>query len=259
MKAHILLVEDDNDIVHSLSELLQREGMQVTSSATQNDAIRLAYDANYHFDLVLLDISLAQGNGFAACSAIKEQNPKLPIVFLTASSDEFNTVAGLAMGADDYIAKPFRPKELLARIHVILRRNRPNTESILQLKDVFIDLAKARVTKAGKDIDLSAIEYRLLLCLASKPGALVTREAMREALWNDANAYVGDNTISVYIKRLRQKLEDNPAEPELILTVRGRGYKTPAPSNAGGTNASGAFFSPERSDAHHNAGNERNA
>lgn len=247
MKARILLVEDDRDIVRTLSELLISEGAQVVCCDTQDAAIAYATGAQSGseiqrgnrmqlttahekptaaaFDIVLMDISLTQGNGFAACSAIKAAQPNLPVVFLTASGDEFNTVTGLSMGADDYIAKPFRSRELLARIAAILRRQRPAAESLLKTGDVIIDTARARVSKAGAEIDLSAIEYRLLLVLAAHPGTLITRDALREALWDDAGAYVGDNTISVYIKRLRQKLEDDPVEPRIILTVRGRGYK----------------------------------
>lgn len=236
MKARILLVEDDTDIVRSLSELLASEGASVVCCDTQDAAIAYATASHVHnttdkpneaapFDIVLMDISLAQGNGFAACSAIKAAQPNLPVVFLTASGDEFNTVTGFSMGADDYIAKPFRPRELMARIAAILRRQRPAAESLLKTGDIVIDVIRARVTKAGVEIDLSAIEYRLLLVLAAHPGTLITRDALREALWDDAGAYVGDNTISVYIKRLRQKLEDDPVEPRIIVTVRGRGYK----------------------------------
>ncbi|WP_028263875.1 response regulator transcription factor [Atopobium fossor] len=231
MKARILLVEDDREIVHSLSELLTSEGATVICCDTQDAAIAYATGTTKKlgeatpFDIVLMDISLTQGNGFAACSAIKAVQPNLPVVFLTASGDEFNTVTGFSMGADDYIAKPFRPRELMARITAILRRQRPVTESLLKTGDVVIDVTRARVTKTGMEIDLSAIEYRLLLVLATHPDSLVTRDALREALWDDACAYVGDNTISVYIKRLRQKLEDDPVEPRIILTVRGRGYK----------------------------------
>lgn len=218
----ILLVEDDPDICRTLSELLAAEGWDVSVSRGQTDAIAHATSGGY--DLVLLDVTLAEGNGFAVCTAIKQALPSLPVIFLTAADDEFNTVAGLSMGADDYIAKPFRPRELLARIRSVLRRSKP-TEQLVRLGQVVVDPARARVTKAGVDVELSAIEYRLLLLFATHAGRVVTREMMRDALWEDAGAYVEDNTLSVYIKRLRDKIEDDPSSPQLIKTVRGIGYK----------------------------------
>ena len=218
----ILLVEDDSDICRTLSELLAAEGWDVSVSRGQTDAIAHATAGGY--DLVLLDVTLAEGNGFAVCTAIKQALPSLPVIFLTAADDEFNTVAGLSMGADDYIAKPFRPRELLARIRSVLRRSKP-TEQLVRLGQVVVDPARARVTKAGVDVELSAIEYRLLLLFATYAGRVVTREVMRDALWEDAGAYVEDNTLSVYIKRLRDKIEDDPSSPQLIKTVRGIGYK----------------------------------
>ena len=218
----ILLVEDDPDIIRSLSELLQDAGFAVENAPTQSLAIRLVSEQS--FDLALLDVTLSQGNGFAVCAAIKESHPELPVIFLTASDDEFNTVAGLSMGADDYIAKPFRPRELLARIKGVLRRANPS-EQVVRLGPVQVDPTRARASKGGVEIELSAIEYRLLLLFATNAGKIVTREMMREALWEDAGAFVEDNTLSVYIKRLRDKIEDDPAAPQLIKTVRGMGYR----------------------------------
>ena len=173
---------------------------------------------------MLLDITLASGNGFAVCSAIKAERPDLPVIFLTASDDEFNTVTGLTMGADDYIAKPFRPRELLARIAATLRRAHP-ARRVVRLGPVSIDTERAHVEKGGRELALSALEYRLLLLFATNPGKLVTREAIRDALWDDAGTYIEENTLSVYIKRLRDKIEDDPSAPRLIQTVRGMGYK----------------------------------
>ena len=189
---------------------------------TQRDAIEAALGDSA--DVVLLDVTLAEGNGFAVCSAIKEAKPSLPVIFLTAADDEFNTVAGLSMGADDYVAKPFRPLELLARIKAVIRRLKPADQAI-RLGSVVVDPVRARVSKNGVEVELSAIEYRLLLLFATQAGRVVTREMMREALWEDAGAYVEDNTLSVYIKRLRDKIEDDPSDPRLIRTVRGIGYK----------------------------------
>lgn len=223
MGARILLVEDDPLIVESLTELLAGEGYSVATASTQRDAIERAL-GDSACRLVLLDISLADGNGFAVCSAVKAERPEVPVIFLTASDDEFNTVTGLTMGADDYVAKPFRPRELLARIAAALRRAQPERRS-LRLGPLAIDPDRARVERDGAEVALSALEYRLLLLFAANPGKLVTREAIRDALWDEAGTYIEENTLSVYIKRLRDKIEDDPAHPSLIVTVRGLGYR----------------------------------
>lgn len=223
MGARILLVEDDPLIVESLTELLAGEGYSVATASTQRDAIERAL-GDSACRLVLLDISLADGNGFAVCSAVKAERPEVPVIFLTASDDEFNTVTGLTMGADDYVAKPFRPRELLARIAAALRRAQPGRRA-LRLGPLAIDPDRARVERDGAEMALSALEYRLLLLFAANPGKLVTREAIRDALWDEAGTYIEENTLSVYIKRLRDKIEDDPAHPSLIVTVRGLGYR----------------------------------
>lgn len=222
----VLLVEDDPTITRTLSELLRAEGYDVDACAGQDEAIHLSCEQNDAYDLVLLDVTLAQGNGFAVCSAMKQARPQTPVIFLTASGDEFNTVAGLSMGADDYVAKPFRPRELMARIASVLRRSRPEAQKTIALGPVAIDPERARVTKAGREITLSALEYRLLLLFATNPGKLVTREMLRDTLWDAAGAYVEENTLSVYVRRLREKIEDDPSHPQLIATVRGLGYKS---------------------------------
>ena len=223
----ILLAEDDPLIVEGLTELLSREGFQVDSSPTQSGAVALAAAPHADYALALVDLTLAEGNGFAVATAVKQATPSVPVIFLTAADDELSTVAGLSMGADDYIAKPFRPRELVARIQAAVRRSRPE-RTVLRLGRVTLDPDRAHVEKDGREVVLSALEYRLLLLFAKNPGRLVTRDMMRDALWDDAGAYVEENTLSVYIKRLRDKLEDNPAEPELIVTVRGLGYKAQA-------------------------------
>ena len=246
MATRILLVEDDPIIVEALTELLVGEGYAVDHAARQDEAIELALGganapeghaspasravaaigaAASPYSLVLLDVTLAQGNGFAVCTALKQALPQLPVIFLTASSDEFTTVTGLELGADDYIAKPFRPRELLARIAATLRRAQPPARRLLSLGELTIDPDRAQVTRAGAEIVLSALEYRLLLLFATHAGKLITREQIRDALWDDAGTYIEENTLTVYIKRLRDKIEDDPAHPALITTVRGLGYK----------------------------------
>lgn len=220
----ILLAEDDQLIVEGLSELLANEGFVVDSSPTQAGAVELACRPGAGYALALVDLTLAEGNGFAVCNAIKTAAPDVPVIFLTAADDELNTVTGLSMGADDYVAKPFRPRELVARIHAAIRRAHPE-RTVLRLGRVAIDPDRAHVELDGQEVTLSALEYRLLLLFAKNAGRLVTRDMMREALWDDAGAYVEENTLSVYIKRLRDKLEDDPSDPQLIVTVRGLGYR----------------------------------
>lgn len=220
----ILLAEDDQLIVEGLSELLANEGFVVDSSPTQAGAVELACRPGASYALALVDLTLAEGNGFAVCNAIKTAAPDVPVIFLTAADDELNTVTGLSMGADDYVAKPFRPRELVARIHAAIRRAHPE-RTVLRLGRVAIDPDRAHVELDGREVALSALEYRLLLLFAKNAGRLVTRDMMREALWDDAGAYVEENTLSVYIKRLRDKLEDDPSDPQLIVTVRGLGYR----------------------------------
>ena len=226
MTTRILLVEDDPLIVDALTELLTSSGYSVDTADTQTRAIELATGAGSAgtYQLVLLDVTLREGNGFAVCATVKETSPSTPVIFLTASDDEFNTVTGLTMGADDYVAKPFRPRELLARIAATIRRSQPSRR-IVSLGDIRIDTDRAYVERKGIELTLSALEYRLLLLFATNPGKLVSRDMIRDALWDSAGTYIEENTLSVYIKRLRDKIEDDPSRPELIQTVRGLGYK----------------------------------
>ncbi|MDE8702032.1 response regulator transcription factor [Adlercreutzia equolifaciens] len=218
----VLVVEDDHAIVAALSALLADEGFEVRSVATQDGACQLL--AREAFDIALLDVTLAQGNGFAVCAAARETAPDMPVIFLTASDDEYSTVAGLDMGAVDYIAKPFRARELVSRIRGALRRVSP-ADNLLTAGDVRLDVASAAVTKAGAEVFLSALEYRLLLYFLQHKGKLVTREMLRDAIWDTAGEYVSDNALNVYVKRLREKVEDDSSDPRLIQTVRGLGYK----------------------------------
>ncbi len=217
----ILLVEDDKSIVSHLSTFLAGEGFRVRSAAGQSEA--LAALAQTTFDLVLLDVSLTDGNGFAVCRAIKSDYG-LPVIFLTASDDEFSTVTGFELGADDYIAKPFRPRELVSRIKNILRLTKSGG-GVVRLGGVTVDTVKGTATKDGHDLYLSALEYRLLLVFLNNRGRLLSRTQLLDALWDAAGEFVNDNTLTVYIKRLREKIEDDPQAPTLIKTVRGLGYK----------------------------------
>ena len=216
----ILLVEDDSTIVENLRELLTEEGFSVTAVPGQRQALEILESDS--FDLVLLDISLSDGNGFAVCSYVK-QNTDTPVIFLTASGDEYSVVSGLDMGADDYISKPFRPRELVSRIGVVLRRT-GRAQAVLEAGDITIDTMKATVRREGEEIFLSALEYRILLILFQNKGMVLTREKLLEAIWDVAGEFVNDNTLTVYIKRLREKIEKDPAHPEIIKTIRRMGY-----------------------------------
>lgn len=221
----VLLVEDDGAIVRTLSELLADEGFSVVAEATQDGACgRLAAES---FDIALLDVTLAQGNGFAVCAAAREVVPDMPVIFLTASDDEYSTVAGLDMGAVDYIAKPFRARELVSRMRGALRRTSP-ADNVLTMGDVRLNVTSGAVTRGGTEVFLSALEYRLLLYFLQHKGKLVTREMLRDAIWDSAGEYVSDNALNVYIKRLREKVEADPSDPSIIVTVRGLGYKVGA-------------------------------
>lgn len=220
---HILLVEDDIGIVTNLTEFLQKEGFSITAVEGQAKALALLEESASDFDLLLLDVSLADGNGFSICRAAKAMTD-LPVIFLTASDDEYSVVTGLDLGADDYIAKPFRPRELISRIHNIMRRyGRANT--LLEYKNICVNVVRGTVTKNGEEIMLSALEYRLLLYFMNNKEMVLTRSMLLDALWDIAGEFVNDNTLTVYIKRLREKIEDDPQTPTLIKTVRGMGYK----------------------------------
>lgn len=218
---HILLVEDDKGIIENLTAFLANEGFKVNYADGQKGA--LEWIAKEKFDLVLLDISLADGNGFAVCSAIKAEY-NIPVIFLTASGDEYSTVTGFHLGADDYIAKPFRPRELISRIKNILRLT-GGGGSVTQLGDVLVDTVRGTASKQGRDLYLSALEYRLLLAFINNRGAVLSRTQLLEMIWDIAGEFVNDNTLTVYIKRLREKIEDDPQNPQIIKTVRGMGYR----------------------------------
>ena len=217
----ILLVEDDKTIVSNLTEFLSKEGFDVRSTSGQSGALNLL-DAE-RFDLVLLDISLSDGSGYTVCKAVKADY-HIPVIFLTASGDEYSTVTGFDLGADDYIPKPFRPRELVSRIKNILRLT-GNVGSVIKLGDVDVDTVKGTASKNGKDLYLSALEYRLLLVFINNRGIVLSRNKLLESIWDIAGEFVNDNTLTVYIKRLREKIEEDPQNPTIIKTVRGLGYK----------------------------------
>lgn len=217
----ILLVEDDTSIIASLGQYLEGEGFSLRSVSGQRDALEIINKEA--FDIVLLDLSLADGNGYGVCLEIKKMLD-IPVIFLTASGDETSVVAGFEMGADDYIAKPFRPRELVSRIKNVLRRYNKKSNVTL-IEDLKVDLDKGQVSREGEEIYLSALEYRLLVIFIQNRGILLSRNKLLDDIWDIAGDFVNDNTLTVYIKRLREKIEKDPANPTIIKTVRGRGYR----------------------------------
>lgn len=218
----ILLVEDDPNIVQNLTVFLKKEGFHIDSAPGQQSALEKIQMQPY--DLVLLDVSLKDGNGFGVCTAIKKTSDT-PVIFLTASGDEYSVVTGLDLGADDYIAKPFRPRELVSRMKSVLRRSQPASSTILEYQGISLDTGKGIVTKNGCEIPLSALEYRLLLYFFTNRGIVLSRNKLLGEIWDIAGEYVNDNTLTVYIKRIREKIETDPANPQIISTIRGLGYK----------------------------------
>lgn len=219
---NIFLLEDDEAIGVALSYSLENEGYAVTLAKSIKQAKSII--AEKSFSLYILDLTLPDGSGYDICKLVKEQGD-LPVIFLTAFDDEANVVMGFDLGADDYISKPFRLKELLARIKSVLRRySKETADGIIHIQNITVNTNEAKVLKNGEEIILSAMEYRLLLTLLNNRGMVLTRNKLLEDIWDIEGDFVNDNTLTVYIKRLRNKIEDNPSEPSIIKTVRGMGY-----------------------------------
>ncbi|MFC4714153.1 response regulator transcription factor [Planococcus dechangensis] len=223
---NILVVEDDRTIASGLTYSLEQEGFTTLLCHTAKDATAAIEQQLGTIDLCLFDLSLPDGSGYDLCALVKKKRD-IPVIFLTAFDDEVNVVMGLDMGADDYITKPFRVRELLSRINSVLRRYQRQTQpkTVVELGDVHINTSDGKVHKAGTEILLTALEYRLLLIFANHLGQVLTRAQLLDRIWDVGGDFVNDNTLTVYIKRLREKLEDDPVRPELIKTVRGMGYK----------------------------------
>lgn len=219
---NFLLLEDDDAIGVGLSYSLTNEGYEVTRAETVQEALDSI--KNTVFDLYILDLTLPDGNGYEVCREIKQQGD-YPVIFLTAFDDEVNVVMGLELGADDYITKPFRLKELLARIKSVLRRySNQQADGVIHYKELDVSTNDAKVYKGGEEIVLTAMEYRLLLILLHNRGMILSRNNLLENLWDVSGDFVNDNTLTVYMKRLRDKIEDDTASPVYIKTVRGQGY-----------------------------------
>ena len=219
----ILLVEDNDTIVMGLKYLLEKENFEVKTVKNLEETYKIAEKEK--FNLYLLDINLPDGNGFDICSKLKEKED-VPIIFLTARDDEKDIVKGLDMGADDYITKPFRNRELISRINNVLRRYGKNDnnskDNIIKINEIEINTDSAKVMKNGEEIVFTSLEYKILVMLFSNPNVLITRQQMLDKIWDIAGNFVNDNTLTVYIKRIREKLGDK--DGKIIKTVRGLGY-----------------------------------
>lgn len=216
------MVEDDRTIALGLSYSLNEEGYEVTVCYDAASALKETQDRR--FDLAILDVSLPDGNGYDICRAIKAKS-NTPIIFLTVLGEESHVVMGLEMGADDYITKPFRLRELLSRVRTVLRRAGGEEKDEISFDGLIIHVKQAKAIKNGKEVPLTALEYRILLTLAINRGQLLTRSRLLEEVWDIDGDFVNDNTLTVYIKRLREKIEDDPQNPVIIRTVRGLGYR----------------------------------
>ena len=219
---NLFVLEDDSAIALGLTYSLENEGYNVTLAKSVSEAMEII--KNQKFSLYILDLTLPDGSGYDVCKEIKKIGD-LPVIFLTAFDDEVNVVMGFEFGADDYISKPFRLKELLVRIKSVLRRyNKDSADGVIKIKELTINTNEAKVYKNGNEIVLTAMEYRLLLILLNNRGKVLSRTQLLENIWDIDGDFVEDNTLTVYIKRLRDKIEDEPTKPVYIKTVRGLGY-----------------------------------
>ena len=223
----ILLLEDDVSLIDGLTYSLRRQGYELDVVRTVAETLALLPDLSQYV-LLLLDVTLPDGTGFEVCERVRARNQLIPIIFLTASDEEVSIIRGLDSGGDDYMTKPFKLGELCSRIRALLRRagvTKPASSEIIQCGDTQIDLLGSRAYLDGKPLDLTGAEYRLLCLLVRNAGRVVTRDTILSELWDDAGNYVDGNTLSVYVRRLREKVEADPSHPLHLLTVRGFGYQ----------------------------------
>lgn len=220
----LLLVEDDLSLIDGLEFSLKKNGFRIDIARTVQEAFLMIHDNQYK--LLILDLTLPDGSGFEICKKVRQAS-EVPIIFLTASDEEVNIVMGLDMGGDDYITKPFKLNELISRINALLRRAKlSDTEQTeLASNGITIRLQESRVLKDTHEIDLTVAEYRLLCLLMQNPNRVLTRDVILNKLWDGSGSFVDDNTLSVYVRRLRSKIENDPEKPLYLLTVRRAGYK----------------------------------
>lgn len=220
----LLLLEDDLSLINGLSFAVKKQGYDIVIARTTSEADTLWADGKY--DLVILDVSLPDGSGFDFCKKIR-QTSKVPVMFLTAADEETDIVMGLDIGADDYVTKPFKLAVFLSRINALLRRSENFSNAAMELNsgDIDIHLLKGEVYKRGEPVDLTASEYKLLCLFMENPDRILSPEQILSKLWDCNESYIDNSSLTVYIRRLRTKIEDDPGEPKRIVTVRGMGYK----------------------------------
>ena len=217
-------MEDDISLIEGLQYALGKNGYEMEVARSVEEAGERLKES---FDLLLLDVALPDGTGFEVCENVRKSGSQVPVIFLTAADDEMSIVRGLDGGGDDYVTKPFRLSELLSRIHALLRRAgiAKQETALLRSGDITIDLCRSRVLRGEEVLELSGAEYRLLCLLVRNEGIVVTRNMILEELWDSGGSFVDDNTLSVYIRRLREKIEKDPSRPKHLTTVRGFGYR----------------------------------
>ncbi|BFL47408.1 DNA-binding response regulator [Lactonifactor longoviformis] len=223
----LLLLEDDISLIDGLQYALKKNGFQLDVVRTIREAKVLLSVPN-DYDLLLLDVTLPDGTGFEICEQVRRKGNPIPIIYLTAADEETSVIRGLDIGGDDYITKPFRLGELCSRIRALLRRSGRKKEigdSLLVSGKVSVDLLQSKVFLSGSPLELTSAEYRLLCLLVRNSGRILTRSSILDLLWDGNGSFVDDNTLSVYVRRLREKLENDPSHPEHLLTVRGFGYQ----------------------------------
>ena len=222
----ILLLEDDDSLIDALEYSLQKNDFTLDTARTVAEALAMARENPY--DLLLLDVALPDGTGFEVCSHMRNEGNQVPIIFLTAADEEVNVIRGLDSGGDDYITKPFKIGELCSRIRALLRRagmGRTVDSASIRQGMLEVDLVGSRILKNGVPLQLTSVEYRLLCLLIRNTGQTLTRSRILDELWDGSGNFVDDNTLSVYIRRLREKVEEDPSHPRYLLTDRGLGYR----------------------------------
>lgn len=221
---NILLIEDDLSLVNGLTFALKKQGFELVVARTLKEAENLWADGKY--DLLVLDVSLPDGTGFEFCKKVR-QTSKVPIIFLTAADDEIDIIMGLDIGGDDYITKPFKLGVLISRVNALLRRAKDfsTEDTMLQSNGIKVHLLQGQAFKNDRLLELTAAEYKLLCLFMRNPNVVLTKEQILDRLWDCNGNYIDSSTLTVYIRRLRIKIEDNPGEPKMLLTVRGMGYK----------------------------------
>lgn len=222
--SRILLLEDDLSLIDGLSYSLKKQRFEIDIARTVKEANSLLSNGKY--DLLILDVSLPDGSGFDVCKKVR-QGSKVPIIFLTASDEEVSIIMGLDIGGDDYITKPFKLGVLVSRINALLRRTKDFVaiDTEITSNGITVSLLQGQTNKGNIVLDLTAAEYKLLCLFMQNPGIILTKEKILDKLWDENGNYVDDNTLAVYIRRLRTKIEADPGNPQMLVTIRGMGYK----------------------------------